>query len=138
MAKNITTAPALRTLTATAVVADNTYNLSQMVDGSGRRSMNVSPIVINFDTTLNPIVVNLFALSTLLDGLGAGVGFHIHGTIVAGLNPVTFNAFSSESEVNTICGVPNKPLLGVGTAFMLWVSGRFNWGLAFCVATPSV
>jgi len=138
MSKNITTAPLVQTLTATAVLADSTYNLSQTEDGSGRRSMNFSsPLILNLDLTLGRAQLNLFAISTLLDGYGAGVGFHIHGNIIGAYN-IDIYAFNSEAEVNTVCGDAFKRVGGAGTAFMLWVSGRYNWGLVSCELTPSI
>lgn len=140
--KSIKTAPEVQTLTATGVEDDDTYNLSQMDSNSGRRSMNMIPLVLNFDVTEGDINLNLFAISDLLTGAGAGVGFHIHGTIIAGINDVIVNPYMDESYEDTICGRGSMSVSGeiegILTAFMIWVSGRNNWGMAYCIPTPSI
>jgi hypothetical protein len=138
MAKQLFNVPALQKLTATAIPANNIYNLMQTDDHSGRSAMNLIPLVVDFNLSLGSITANLPALSEFFGGASAGVGFLFHGTITnnAPLNGVILVAHTGVDEVNTICGAPSLGIFNVGTAFKVWISGRLNWGCVVCQNVP--
>ena len=129
----ILTTPQYRKLTAVASAPANVYDLDLQTDNSGVSAMNVSPILFDFITTLGVITMNLPAISDFLVGRSSGIGFQINGTIVAGVNAVTFVANPDLANLDEICGDPSKSITGVGTAFKIWISGTHEWALAFCI-----
>ncbi len=135
----LNTAPNYAKLTATASLATSTYQLTQMDDNSGRASMNITPNVLDVDLTLGNMVIKLFAISELLASGSAGLGFTVKGTITAttgGARTLVIQAFSSEAEVNTICGLATATITGVvGHAFMLTPAGSKNWIILSCSTT---
>lgn len=134
----LVTTPTYKTLTATASLATSTYDLTLMDDHDGLSAMNNIPNVYDIDLSLGNIVINLFAISSLMAGKTIGLGFTVKGTITAtaGGNNVVFRAFNNETEVNTICGVATATVAGAaGTAFILTPAGSTNWILLTCTTT---
>ena len=138
MAQDLSMASVYRKITAVALAADNTYNFGESSDNSGRGNRNLDYNVFDIDTTINPITINLLALSLLFEEGSMGLGYMMKGTIVAGEFFLTFVAHNSEAEVNTICGNPEKAIAGsAGTAFILTPAGRTNWLLLTCEFVPT-
>ncbi len=137
----LSTAPNYATLTATASLATSTYQLTQMEDGSGKASMNISPNIYDVDLTLGNMVIKLFAISELFASGSAGLGFTMKGTIVAttgGARTLVIKAYTSIDETNTICGVASATITGsLGDCFILTPDGLTNWILISCASTTS-
>lgn len=136
------TQPSYKKLIASATPANNIYNLEQIDDHSGNNAIVNNPNVLDIDLVLNSMTINLFALSTLFFGDSMGLGFTIKGTITAttgGLGrALVIYAYSSEAEVNTICGNATATITGtVGNTFILTPAGMFNWLLLSCAPTVS-
>jgi len=134
--------PSYQKLIATGVVPNDTYTYALVDSHSGGGALSINPNVIDFDTTLGRIFVNLPSLLPFfvpVAGSGSqGLGFSIRGTIT-GVNFVQFNAFNTVDEPDRICGdlqkvfIPTAPVNGA--TIILWISGRFNWGACFCNPT---
>lgn len=133
MAIELSTANSYKILTATASLATSTYTLTAADAHAGGGVINDIPKVYDIDLTLGNMVINLFALSTVFAANSDGLGFTVKGTLTAeGAHTLVLKAFSAESEVNTICGLPTATVVGKGTGFMLTPAGSTNWLLLVC------
>jgi len=138
------TSPAYTKLTATAVLATSTFDITYTDEHSGYGAMNSNPNVYDCNLALGNMRINLPSLSNLFTGTSLGLAFEIRGTItVAGTDgaarTLVFVANLNGTDTNdTICGSATATLVAaVGTTFMISPSGKNNWSFLTCAAGVS-
>ena len=135
------TSAGYRLLTATAVLATSTFDITYASEGEGYGAMNSNPNVYDLDPTLGNMVINLPSLSSLFTGTSLGLAFEIRGTIIAtgaagAARTIVFVGNLNGTDTNdTICGAATATIIAaVGATFMISPSGKNNWSLLICTA----
>lgn len=143
------------------VFADSPLSLTALTLDAINQNQN--SLVLDVNTTLGAIVINLPSITSLMFGNGAtlngsgalvgglnnvgagGLSFYINGNIVgqdvAGANGITVNAYrvntASQVDLDVICGQNSATIGGVGhdvgTCFQIFITGRHSWCVLQCV-----
>jgi hypothetical protein len=133
--------------------ADSPLNLTST--GLDAINANQNSLILDINATGGAIVINLPSITSLVFGNGSrlnasgtligggtfsgggGMSFYINGTRIAGLAPITFNAYNVntllEVDQDIICGQASFGVPAVLNAcFTLFISGRHSWCAMSC------